>query len=24
MPFYEEPDLYYPALLKFLDKNKGA
>jgi proline iminopeptidase len=24
MPFYEEPHLYYPALLKFLDKNKGA
>ena len=24
MPFYEEPGLYYPAILKFLDKNKGA
>jgi proline iminopeptidase len=24
MPFYEEPDLYYPAIVKFLDKNKGA
>jgi proline iminopeptidase len=23
MPFYEEPQLYYPALLAFLDKHKG-
>ena len=24
MPFYEEPDRYYPTILKFLVKNKGA
>jgi proline iminopeptidase len=23
MPFYEEPHLYYPVLLSFLEKNKG-
>jgi proline iminopeptidase len=24
MPFYEEPHAYYPVLLDFLDKNRGA
>ena len=24
MPFYEEPQLYYPALLDFLDRHRGA
>jgi hypothetical protein len=24
MPFYEEPQLYYPALLQFLAKHKEA